>query len=138
MHLSENPIGPVDLAATPIHLGLGARALAVEGFGWDPAVLEAYSAATAGDGDEGRLVMLFEAEAPWAVWERHPAGDEVVICVSGRLTLIQERDGREERVELEPGTAVVNPAGVWHTADASEPGRFLTITPGRGTEHRPR
>ena len=36
------------------------------------------------------------------------------------------------------GLGVVNPAGVWHTADVHEPGDILSITPGRGTEHKPR
>jgi hypothetical protein len=39
---------------------------------------------------------------------------------------------------LEPCQAMINPAGVWHTADVHEPVRFMTITPGQGTEHRPR
>lgn len=138
MQLRNSPGGAVDLTATPIHLGLGARARPVDGFGWDPPTLDAYSAAVAGDGDEGRLVMIFAADAPWTTWERHPGGDEVVICLSGRMTLIQDTDGHEQRIELVAGTAAVNGAGVWHTADVSEPGQFMTITPGRGTEHRPR
>ena len=36
------------------------------------------------------------------------------------------------------GDVIVNPAGVWHTADVHEPGAILTVTPGRGTENRPR
>jgi hypothetical protein len=39
---------------------------------------------------------------------------------------------------LQPGEAMVNPRGVWHTADVHEPGKGLFVTPGRGTEHRPR
>jgi hypothetical protein len=41
-------------------------------------------------------------------------------------------------VELRAGLAVVNPRGAWHTVDVHEPGLALFITPGRGTEHRPR
>jgi len=41
-------------------------------------------------------------------------------------------------VELRAGEAMVNPSGVWHTADTHEPTWFLTITPGVGTEHKPR
>jgi hypothetical protein len=41
-------------------------------------------------------------------------------------------------VELRPGEAVVNPRNVWHTATVHEPGDALFVTPGRGTEHRPR
>jgi quercetin dioxygenase-like cupin family protein len=138
MELVTKPRGAIDLMAIPVHLGLGSRASAVEGFGWDGGQLEAYAAAVAGDGAEGRMVMVFEGSRSWDNWERHPAGDEVVICLSGRMTLIQELDGRRQPVVIGPCEAVINPAGVWHTADVDEMVRFLTITPGEGTEHRPR
>jgi mannose-6-phosphate isomerase-like protein (cupin superfamily) len=138
MELVTEPRGAIDLTAIPIHLGLGSRALAVEGFGWDPGVLAAYAAAVADDGAEGRLVMVFQGSGSWETWERHRAGDEVVVCLSGRMTLILEIDGEHELVVLGPYEAMINPCGVWHTADVHEPVRFLTITPGLGTEHRPR
>ena len=130
---------PADLTDTPIHLGLGGRATVISGFGWDPDVLNAYGEATAADGPDGRLVMLFDdSPGSWSTWECHPAGDEVVICLSGRMTMIQEVEGADRPVELSPGQATINPAGVWHTADVHEPVRYLAITPGAGTEHRPR
>jgi len=138
MELVTEPRGAIDLTATPLHLGLRSRVLAVEGFAWDRGVLEAYGAAVAEDGAEGRMVMVFEDSRSWDSWERHPAGDEVVICLSGRMTVIQEIGGEHELVELGPYEATINPSGVWHTADLHEPVRFLTITPGQGTEHRPR
>jgi quercetin dioxygenase-like cupin family protein len=128
----------IDLETTPIHLGLGSRAMPVDGFAWDPAVLEAYATAVADDGAEGRLVMVFESSGSWDQWEQHPAGEEVVICLTGRMTVIREIDGEHLVSELGPGEAVINPPGVWHTADVHEPGRFMTITPGLGTTHRPR
>lgn len=84
------------------------------------------------------MVMVFEGSRSWDSWERHPAGDEVVICLSGRMTVIQEIDGGHEPIGLGPCEAMINPSGVWHTADVREPVRFMTITPGQGTEHRPR
>jgi quercetin dioxygenase-like cupin family protein len=138
MELVTEPRGVIDLTAKPIHLGLGARALAVEGFGWDGEVLAAYAAAVADDGAEGRIVMVFQDSSTWDVWERHPAGEEVVVCLSGRMTLVQDVDGEHEQVVLGPYEAAINPRGVWHTADIHEPVQFLTITPGQGTEHRPR
>jgi quercetin dioxygenase-like cupin family protein len=138
MLLVTGPRDAIDLTATPVHLAPGSKALAVEGFGWDAGALEAYADAVAGDGAEGRLVMVFDGSQSWDVWECHPAGDEVVVCLSGRMTLIQETDGGHEPIELGPCEAAINPAGVWHTADVHEPVRFLTITPGLGTEHRPR
>lgn len=139
MELRTDTRPAIDLLTTPVHLGLGSRARPVEGFAWEPEVLESYSAAVAADGAEGRMVMIFDGEDSWTSWERHPAGDEVVICLAGRVTMIRELDGgRHEPVDLRPGEAMINPAGVWHTADIDGTARILAITPGIGTEHRPR
>jgi mannose-6-phosphate isomerase-like protein (cupin superfamily) len=74
----------------------------------------------------------------WTTWERHPAGDELVVVNSGRMTLVQEIDGTERRIELGDGEAAINPRNVWHTSDIAASCRTLFVTPGRGTEHRPR
>ncbi len=83
------------------------------------------------------VTMGLQAES-WPTWERHPAGEELVLVLEGHIELIQEIDGEEVRTDLRGGQAVVNPPGVWHTADVHEPGRGLFITPGAGTEHKPR
>ncbi|HEY8080792.1 MAG TPA: cupin [Acidimicrobiales bacterium] len=128
---------PFDLTTTHVHLGLGATATPIENFEWSPSFLEAYERDHAADGAEGRLVSMFPQEETWTFWERHPAGEEVVVLMSGRVDLIREVDGVEELIELRPGTATVNPKGVWHRAVVLEPGVGLFITPGTGTEHRP-
>jgi hypothetical protein len=128
---------PFDLASTPIHLGLGSTAGPIRDFEWSAERLAAYGAETASDGDEGRIVTMGRQAASWDTWERHPAGEEVVLLLTGRVDLIQDLDGEHRRVALHLGQAVVNP-GVWHTSDVIEPGDALFITPGRGTEHRPR
>jgi mannose-6-phosphate isomerase-like protein (cupin superfamily) len=128
---------PFDLATTHIHLGLGARAIPVPDFEWSDEFLTRYEEQTAADGDEGRLVMISTMTSTWDFWERHPAGEEVVVLLSGRSDLVQEVDGEERAVELLPGQAVINPTGVWHRSVVHEPGDVLFITPGRGTEHRP-
>jgi quercetin dioxygenase-like cupin family protein len=138
MRLLEDSQNAIDLATTPLHLGLGSRARAIDGFAWEPEVLWAYSAAAAADGAEGRLVMIFDGQGPGDHWESHPAGDEVVVCLSGRVKVVREVDGAEEEVVVAPGEATVNPAGVWHAVDLDGRCRILTITPGAGTEHRPR
>ena len=127
-----------DLSTTHVHLGLGARVDLLADFQWTDEYLAEYTARTVDDGDEGRLVMLNRQDASWDAWERHPAGEEVVILVSGRVDLIQEIDGEARVVPLTAGMAVVNPRNVWHTADVHEPGVAIFITPGRGTEGRPR
>ena len=72
----------------------------------------------------------------------HPHGEELVLCVQGMLTLIQEIDGRLEKNRLRVGEAIINPAGVWHTADVEDDEGdeviAVFITAGMGTEHRPR
>jgi quercetin dioxygenase-like cupin family protein len=75
----------------------------------------------------------------WPSWEMHPLGDEVVICTAGQMTLIQEfPDGSTAIVTLGAGEYVINPPGVWHTADIDGEATALFITAGLGTEHRPR
>jgi mannose-6-phosphate isomerase-like protein (cupin superfamily) len=128
----------IDISTIPIHLAPGGRAAAVDGFTWTPEGLAAYAEATQADGPDGRMVMMFHSVGAWDSWERHPVGAEVVVACTGTHRFVQELDGREHVVELSPGQAVVNPPGVWHTADSGEGGWILTITPGLGTEHRPR
>ena len=68
----------------------------------------------------------------------HPAGAEVVVCVEGRMTLIQEIDGEDVRTTLSPGEYAINPPGVWHTADIHGEAIGLFITAGVGTQNRAR
>lgn len=121
----------------PIHLGLGARALPqpeFTGMEW----YAAYVDRNAADGDEGRLVSLYSFNENWTSWERHPAGDEAVICTAGEITLLQELPDGMQSVTLRAGDYAINPRGVWHTADVAGGATALFITSGRGTEHRPR
>lgn len=133
---------PENLFTHPIHLGLGAKALAQPAFtGMD--WYAAYGARHDGDGAEGRLVMLYSFTESWDSWEMHPAGDEVVLCTAGRMTLHQEHaDGTRATVTIGPGEYVINPPGCWHIADVEADvgggATALFITAGLGTEHRPR
>ena len=118
-----------------LHLGPTSSTV-VRGFSWDQ--IGEYGAHFAADGPQARLVAMDRQERTWTSWERHPAGEELVLLLAGRVDLIQDVDGTERRIELHPGDAVLNPPGVWHTADVHEPGDALFVTPGAGTEHRPR
>jgi mannose-6-phosphate isomerase-like protein (cupin superfamily) len=122
----------------PVHLGLGAKAVAEPQF-TGPEWYEGYDNRHADDLGEGRIVSLFRFAEPWTSWEMHPAGDEVVCVVQGHMTLHQELpDGSAQSWDLGPGEYAINPPGAWHTADADEPVVALFITVGKDTTHRPR
>jgi len=73
------------------------------------------------------------------MWEMHPSGSEVVLCIAGRITLYQEHaDGARDSVSIGPGEYVINAPGTWHTADAEGRATAVFITAGLGTQHRPR
>jgi mannose-6-phosphate isomerase-like protein (cupin superfamily) len=87
---------------------------------------------------EGRLVAVFESDADWPHWEMHPAGDELLVLLSGKMTIVLEEGGLEHMLELPAGSSCLVPRGVWHRAIVPVPSRLLAITYGRGTEHRAR
>jgi len=126
------------LSETPVHLGLGATIVREPRFTGDAAWYQAYGERRAADGVEGRLVSTHTFDRPWASWEMHPKGAELVVCTAGELTLHQEIDGVVRTVTLRQGEAVVNPPGVWHTSDCTAPCTALFITAGVGTENRAR
>lgn len=127
-----------DLSRLPVHLGLGATVVRQPEFDGTLAWYQSYGERVAADGLEGRLVSLHTFSRPWDSWEMHPCGHELVVCVAGHMVLHQEIDGAVRTVPLATGQAVVNPPGVWHTADVDGTATGLFITAGTGTEVRPR
>ena len=127
-----------NLLENPLHLGLGATTIsqpAFTGMEW----YTEYGTRNAADGAEGRLVTMYYFTEDWGSWEMHPAGDEVVICLSGEMTLHQEHaDGTAATVTIGANEYAINPPGCWHTADIGGGATALFITAGFGTEHRPR
>ena len=96
------------------------------------------TAATRPELQAGRLVGTGRLEQDPPHWEMHPAGDELLVLLSGRVELVLQ-DGRGERViELRAGQAFVVPFGVWHRLRVKTPGEILFVTPGKGSQHRPR
>ncbi|MEO0539577.1 MAG: cupin [Cyanobacteria bacterium P01_A01_bin.105] len=82
------------------------------------------------------LVSVHSFSKDWATWERHPAGDEIVMLLAGPVTLHLQTDDGETAVTLTTmGQYIVIPQGLWHTAKVSEPTTLLFITPGEGTEN---
>jgi quercetin dioxygenase-like cupin family protein len=134
--------GPFDLSRTPIHLGsqvdAAHPALPLPGFGFDGPAFEAYIAEHCGPGAPGRLIMVETSPSDWSAWECHAEGDEIVIVLEGRAVFIQQIDGQEVRTPVAPGSTMINPAGVWHTADVEQPMKAIYITPCPGTQHRAR
>jgi hypothetical protein len=128
------------LSTFPIHLGLGATAEVEPEFTGEMEWYGGYGQRHASDGPEGRLVTMHGFTESWDVWEMHPVGAEVVLCVSGTITLVQEIDGAEVATTITAGEYAVNAPGVWHTADVADGDapQVLFITAGEGTEHRQR
>jgi len=122
----------------PVHLGLGATTVRQERFTGETDWYERYGARNAADGVEGRLVTMHTFNAAWDSWEVHPRGEELVVCTEGVITLHQEIEGEVQTATIHAGEAVINPPGVWHTADVNGTATALFITAGLGTQNRPR
>ena len=83
------------------------------------------------------LVSAHDFTEDWPTWERHPKGDEIVLLLSGRATLLLRQARGDVTLTLNtPGTYIIVPANTWHTARVDTPTRMLFITPGEGTENR--
>jgi len=87
---------------------------------------------------EGRMLMQFEFNGDWPTWEVHPNGDELVVLLSGEMELVLDSPGREVVWLRHPGETCLVPRGVWHTANVPAGASALFLTPGKGTENRPR
>lgn len=85
----------------------------------------------------GRLAMILPMTEDFPHWECHPAGEELIVMLSGACTLILETAAGETRTHLEAGKAVLVPTGVWHRMEILEPGEALFVTEGEGSEHKP-
>ena len=86
-----------------------------------------------------RLISHFTFDQDWETWEMHPAGEEFVCLLSGQVDLVMEQGGVEKTVQLSTsGSFVLVPRGTWHTARVHTPSSMLFITPGEGTQNRPR
>ena len=83
------------------------------------------------------LVAIYAFDSDWATWERHPAGEELVVLLSGKITMVMESEAGELCLPLEEaGQFVLVPKGIWHTAKVDVASTLLFITPGEGTEHK--
>jgi mannose-6-phosphate isomerase-like protein (cupin superfamily) len=77
-----------------------------------------------------------DADVHGDVWERHPAGEEMLCVLEGRVVLtLAGEDGAETDVLLDSRRCTVVPRGVWHRLHIACPGKILFVTPGQGSEH---
>lgn len=129
---------PNNLESHPLHLGLGATAEPQPLFTGEMDWYMGYGERHGGDGIEGRLVSMHTFTESWDVWEVHPSGAEVVLCVAGSIELVQEINEAEVKTTLAVGEYAINAPGTWHTANISDSATAVFITAGAGTEHRPR
>jgi len=86
----------------------------------------------------GRLLISSHTfDDDWPTWEVHPNGDEIVVLISGDVEMVLAAEGAGESVHLrEPGSFVIVPRGVWHTAKIRKPTQMMFVTPGEGTDNR--
>ncbi len=83
------------------------------------------------------LVALHHFDRDWPTWERHPAGDEMLVLLEGEIELQVKDQGSTSSVSLlRSGDSVVIPKGCWHTGKVPDSAKVLFVTPGEGTENR--
>jgi len=88
--------------------------------------------------DRGRLMSAFTFTGAWDTWERHPAGEELVMLLGGAVTLMLEEAECVRVVALtRPGAYVLVARNTSHTARAEVESSLVFLTPGAGTDHRP-
>jgi len=120
------------LDSTYIHLRPDESAIAMEGGARFWAGI-----AERNDLDQGRLMGVTSQSTDWDHWERHPAGDEILVLLSGEMELVLDMGAKQERAALQAGQTFSVPKGCWHRGIVKKPGQLMFITPGAGTEHRP-
>ena len=129
--MSASRPDPIDLAATYIHLADGGAGEAV------PVTADFWPQLMSGERRyPGRLVTAGDMTGDMTHWEMHPAGEELLIVLSGAATLLLDEPTGERSVRLGQGEAYLVPRGIWHRFLARGPARVLFVTYGEGTEHR--
>ena len=92
------------------------------------------------DGFAGHVLVSRHAfDQDWSGWEMHPNGDEIVYLLAGDVDFVLWTPDGERTVRVDrPGSFIIVPKGVWHTADVQESLKAIYITPCPGTEHKER
>ncbi|MGH9134441.1 MAG: cupin domain-containing protein [Ilumatobacteraceae bacterium] len=69
-------------------------------------------------------------------WERHTAGDEIVMVVEGETTIYFLTTHDEPSATLRAGEFVIVPEGTWHRFETPDEVKLLSVTP-QPTDHSP-
>lgn len=80
-------------------------------------------------------VVLMNEDPPHG-GEIHPDGDEVLIVISGRLS-VRSESSPTEVLTLGPGDACIVKRNEWHKVSVIEPAKLIHLTPGPNGDHRP-
>jgi mannose-6-phosphate isomerase-like protein (cupin superfamily) len=67
-------------------------------------------------------------------WERHGAGEEIVMVIDGDTTIYFSTDGGEQAADLRAGQLVIVPQGTWHRFETPNRVTLLSVTP-QPTDH---
>ena len=84
----------------------------------------------------GRIVVGSRYEKDMPHWEMHPAGDELLVGLSGEFEVHLQDGPTGQTLALAAGQVVLVPFGIWHRITVKTPGEILFVTPGKGTQHR--
>ncbi len=83
------------------------------------------------------LAGISSQDCDWARWERHLDGDELVVLLSGAMSLdLEYPDGTRSNCELLISHGMIVPVGTWHRGIVRQPGEVLTVTFGSPSQHR--
>jgi hypothetical protein len=77
-------------------------------------------------------VAAFHGRPPW---ERHPAGNELLLVLAGRSELTILEHGERTTKSISLGELAIVPKGCWHSNDAQDGVTFLYMTPSEANEH---
>ena len=81
-------------------------------------------------------MMASDVSQDMGHWEMHPHGEEMLICLSGAVAVVEETESGERVTDLSAGQVYAVQRGLWHRILVHQPGRMMHLTWGEGTEHR--
>jgi mannose-6-phosphate isomerase-like protein (cupin superfamily) len=77
-------------------------------------------------------VAAFSGRPPW---ERHTAGDELLLVLAGESLLTVVEGDSTFSQSFSAGHLAIVPQGRWHSNEATDGVTFLYMTPAEGNEH---